>query len=61
MSFTIAVSGRGGTGKTTFAGMMLRYILENKKGPVLAVDADANTNLNEVLGVDVNLTMNIPI
>jgi CO dehydrogenase maturation factor len=57
MSFTVAVSGKGGTGKTTFAGMMLRYILENRKGPVLAVDADANTNLNEVLGVDVNTTI----
>ena len=57
MSFTIAVSGKGGTGKTTFAGMILRYILENKKGAVLAVDADANTNLNEVLGVDVQTTI----
>jgi len=57
MSFTIAVSGKGGTGKTTFAGMILRYILENRKGAVLAVDADANTNLNEVLGVDVQTTI----
>lgn len=57
MSFTIAVSGKGGTGKTTFAGMIIRYILEKKKGPVLAVDADANTNLNEVLGIDVKSTI----
>lgn len=57
MSFTIAVSGKGGTGKTTFAGMIIRYLLEKKRGPVLAVDADANTNLNEVLGIDVKTTI----
>lgn len=57
MSFTIAVSGKGGTGKTTFAGMIIRYLLEKDKGPVLAVDADANTNLNEVLGIDVKTTI----
>lgn len=57
MSFTIAVSGKGGTGKTTFAGLIIRYLLEKKKGPVLAVDADANTNLNEVLGIEVKTTI----
>lgn len=57
MSFTIAVSGKGGTGKTTFAGMIVRYLLEKGKGPVLALDADANTNLNEVLGISVTATI----
>lgn len=57
MSFTIAVSGKGGTGKTTFAGMIVRYLLEKGKGPVLALDADANTNLNEVLGMKVTATI----
>lgn len=57
MSFTIAVSGKGGTGKTTFAGMVIRYLLENNKGPILAVDADANANLNEVLGIEVKTTI----
>jgi len=57
MSFTIAVSGKGGTGKTTFAGMVIRYLLEKNKGPILAVDADANANLNEVLGIDVKTTI----
>jgi CO dehydrogenase maturation factor len=57
MSFTIAVSGKGGTGKTTFAGMVIRYLLEKNKGPVLAVDADANANLNEVLGIEVKTTI----
>jgi CO dehydrogenase maturation factor len=53
LSFTIAVSGKGGTGKTTFAGMIIRHLLERGKGPILAVDADSNSNLNEVLGVEV--------
>jgi CO dehydrogenase maturation factor len=57
MSFTIAVSGKGGTGKTTFAGMIIRYLLEKNRGPVLAVDADANANLNEVLGIEVKSTI----
>jgi CO dehydrogenase maturation factor len=57
MSFTIAVSGKGGTGKTTFAGMIIRYLLEKNKGPILAVDADANANLNEVLGIEVKTTI----
>jgi CO dehydrogenase maturation factor len=57
MSFTIAVSGKGGTGKTTFAGMIIRYLLGKKRGPVLAVDADANANLNDVLGIEVKSTI----
>jgi len=57
MSFTIAVSGKGGTGKTTFAGMIIRYLLGKNRGPVLAVDADANANLNEVLGIEVKATI----
>ncbi len=57
MSFTIAVSGKGGTGKTTLAGMILRYLLDKGKTPILAVDADSNSNLNEVLGVDVRATI----
>ncbi len=57
MSFTIAVSGKGGTGKTTLSGMILRYLLDNGKTPVLAVDADSNSNLNEVLGVPVRATI----
>jgi len=57
LSFTIAVSGKGGTGKTTLAGMIMRYLLDRGKGPILAVDADSNSNLNEVLGVDVKATI----
>jgi CO dehydrogenase maturation factor len=50
-AFTIAVAGKGGTGKTTLTGLVIRYLIEKRKGPILAVDADANSNLNEVLGV----------
>lgn len=57
MAQTIAVAGKGGTGKTTFCGMLIDWMAKNGKGPVLAVDADANANLNEVLGVDVELTL----
>jgi len=57
LSFTIAVSGKGGTGKTTLAGMVIRHLLDQGKGPILAVDADSNSNLNEVLGVKVSATI----
>ena len=54
---TIAVAGKGGTGKTTFCGMLIKYLCEHADGPILAVDADANSNLNEVLGVEVENTL----
>ncbi len=57
MAIKIAVAGKGGTGKTTLTGMIIRYIVENKLGSVLAVDADTNSNLNEVLGLEVNETI----
>ncbi len=57
MPRTIAVAGKGGVGKTTLTGMMIQYLAEKKKGPILAVDADANSNLNEVLGVEVEETL----
>ena len=50
---TIALAGKGGTGKTTTAGFLIKYLLKNGKTPVLAVDADSNVNLNEVIGVKV--------
>jgi len=53
MAFTIAVAGKGGTGKTTTSALIIKYLLEKKMIPILAVDADANSNLNEVLGVKV--------
>jgi len=53
MSFQIALAGKGGTGKTTVATLVIRYLLERGRSPVLAVDADANANLNEMLGLEV--------
>ncbi|MEW5910711.1 MAG: AAA family ATPase [Thermodesulfobacteriota bacterium] len=53
MSFSIALAGKGGTGKTTVAGLLVKYLISKGKKPVLAVDADANANLNEVLGIKV--------
>jgi len=57
MPYSIALAGKGGTGKTTLAGLLVRYLMEHGKQPVLAVDADANANLNEVLGVRVTDTL----
>ena len=57
MAHVIAVAGKGGVGKTTLCGMLIQYLCEQGKGPVLAVDADANSNLNEVLGVKVETTL----
>ncbi len=57
MSFLIAMAGKGGTGKTTVASMLVRYLVEHGKTPVLAVDADANANLNEVLGLNLDHTV----
>ena len=54
---TIAVAGKGGVGKTTTCGMMIDYLCKKGNGPVLVVDADANANLNEVLGVEVETSL----
>ena len=57
MPYSIALAGKGGTGKTTMAGMLIKYLLKKNKTPILAVDADCNTNLNEVLGVEMTHTL----
>jgi CO dehydrogenase maturation factor len=51
MPFQIAVAGKGGTGKTTVCALLIRYLIEKGRGPILAVDADPNANLNEALGL----------
>jgi CO dehydrogenase maturation factor len=51
MTTTIAVAGKGGTGKTTVCGMIIRYLTRHGLGPVLAIDADPSSNLNLVLGL----------
>jgi CO dehydrogenase maturation factor len=57
MPYSIALAGKGGTGKTTTAGMLIKYLMKKNKTPILAVDADCNANLNEVLGVDIADTL----
>ena len=57
MTYSIGLAGKGGTGKTTIAGLLIKYLIEKGKTPVLAVDADANANLNEVLGLEVEETL----
>ena len=51
MSFSIAIAGKGGVGKTLVCGMLARRLVDVGAGPVLVVDADANANVNEVLGM----------
>ena len=57
MSFTLAVTGKGGVGKTTLAALMVRRLVEQRRTPVLAVDADPNTCLDAVLGVKADCTV----
>ena len=52
MPLSIAASGKGGVGKTTFCALMVRYLIEAGKGPVLAVDADPNSCLGVLLGME---------
>jgi CO dehydrogenase maturation factor len=57
MGYVIALAGKGGTGKTTIAALLVRLIKEKRLGSVLAVDADPNSNLAETLGVSPRQTV----
>jgi len=57
MAQVIAMAGKGGTGKTTTTALLLKYLRERGHTPILAVDADANANLNELLAVRVDTTL----
>jgi CO dehydrogenase maturation factor len=57
VGYTIALGGKGGTGKTTVAGLLIRYMIKHGMKPILAVDADSNSNLNDVLGVKLLSTL----
>ncbi|MCQ5375667.1 MAG: AAA family ATPase [Methanomassiliicoccales archaeon] len=57
MSYTIAVAGKGGVGKSTIAALLIRALAEKSREIVLAVDADPNSNLGEKLGVKVDKTI----
>lgn len=57
MAYSVALAGKGGTGKTTMAGLLIKFLLKKNKTPILAVDADCNANLNEVLGLKLGDTL----
>ena len=57
MSFSIAVAGKGGSGKTTVSALIIRYLIKSGMKPILAVDADPNANLGESLGISVDDTV----
>ncbi len=57
MTTTIALAGKGGTGKTTVSAMIIKYLIQKQTSPILAIDADPSANLNMVLGVDLDWTV----
>ena len=57
MTTTIALAGKGGVGKTTIAAMVIKYLAQAKDGAILAIDADPSSNLNMVLGLDLDWTV----
>lgn len=57
MNTIIAVNGKGGTGKSTVAGLIVNYIASNSMGSVLAIDADPNSTLSGLLGIKIDETM----
>lgn len=57
MTTTIALAGKGGVGKTTVAALAIKYLIETQPGPVLAIDADPSSNLNLLLGLDLEWTV----
>ena len=54
MSVKIAVAGKGGTGKTTISSLIIKYLVSQQGGAVLAVDADPNSTLASTLGFSVD-------
>jgi CO dehydrogenase maturation factor len=57
MGRVLAVTGKGGVGKTTVAALIIRHLRAAARGPILAVDADPDCNLGTVLGIDVDTTL----
>ncbi len=57
MSFSIAVAGKGGSGKTSISSLIIRYLKKNNLEPILAIDADPNANLGESLGLGISKTL----
>ncbi len=57
MTTTIALSGKGGVGKTSIAAMVIKCLINQNNGPVLAIDADPSSNLNMALGLNLDWTV----
>ena len=57
MTITIALAGKGGVGKTTISGMVIKYLAQKQPGSILAIDADPSSNLNMILGLDLDWTV----
>ncbi|NLG48785.1 MAG: AAA family ATPase [Chloroflexi bacterium] len=57
MTITVAVVGKGGTGKTTVAALTIKYLLETGRTPILAIDGDPSSNLNLALGMELRETI----
>lgn len=57
MTTTIALAGKGGVGKTTVSAMIIKYLAQNQPGSILAIDADPSSNLNMVLGLELEWTV----
>jgi len=57
LTFSIAVAGKGGSGKTSLTSLIIRYLRKNGSGPILAIDADPNANLGDSLGLDIKQTV----
>jgi CO dehydrogenase maturation factor len=57
MPTRISFAGKGGTGKSTLSALLINYLVDKGLKPILAVDADPNANLNELLGEEVHITL----
>lgn len=57
MTTTIALAGKGGVGKTTVAALTIKYLVDSQPGAILGIDADPSSNLNLLLGVDLDWTV----
>ena len=57
MTTTIAIAGKGGVGKTTLAALIIKALAQQQSGAILAIDADPSSNLNMVLGLELEWTV----
>lgn len=57
MTTSIALAGKGGVGKTTVAALVIKFLIQERSGSILAIDADPSTNLNMLLGMDLDWTV----